>query len=73
MQRMFGVMIMTPQQIKANAPEGATHYEICGKEKPYPLYWKFNDDGMFMWQELKNEWTRFRFMNRSYMEKTKPL
>lgn len=64
---------MDIEEIRRNKPEGATHYEICGKEKPYALYWKFNDDGMFMYQELLKKWTRFRFMNKSYIEKTKPL
>jgi len=64
---------LTPQQIKDNAPSGATHYEMAGNKKPYPIYWKFNDDGMFMWQDLIKKWTRFRFMSRNYINKTKPL
>lgn len=64
---------MTIDEIRKNAPDGATHYEICVKENPYALYWKFNNDGMFMWQELLSKWTRFRFMSKSYINTTKPL
>lgn len=64
---------MTIEEIRNGAPLGATHYEICGSVDKYALYWKFNEDGMFMWQDLLKKWTRFRFMNKSYIDKTKPL
>ena len=64
---------MTIEEIRKNAPDGATHYEICGNKNKYALYWMFNDEGMFMWQQLKVEWTRFRFMDKSYINKTTAL
>ena len=41
---------MTPQQIKANAPEGATHYEIDGR---FIYYYKFNNINISIWNRNK--------------------
>ena len=64
---------MNIDEIRKNAPIGATHYEICGKIDKYALYWKFNDNGMFMWEHHRDKWTKFKFMSRDYINKTKPL
>ena len=34
---------MDIEEIRKNAPDGATHYEICGKNTPYALYIKYRD------------------------------
>ena len=64
---------MTIEEIRKNAPEGATHYEICWKEKPYTLYWKFNAEGMFLWEHFYKKWVRFKFISSTYINKTKPI
>ncbi len=43
---------MTIEEIRKNAPQGATHYEMCGNMNKYPLYWRFDDNKMFMWEVL---------------------
>lgn len=47
---------MTPQQIKANAPKGATHYDIVmflGL-----IYVKYISDHPYYYEFLSRSWTR---------------
>ena len=48
---------MTPQQIKANAPEGATHIDKAGD------YWKVvsDDESYFIRLDCDNKWVRYIF------------
>ena len=42
---------MTPQQIKDNAPSGATHYDEQD-------YWKYKDNAWYIWLESCSKWRR---------------
>ena len=42
---------MTPQQIKANAPEGATYFDGFG-------YWKKENNFWFLWSEIDQSWNQ---------------
>jgi hypothetical protein len=46
---------MTPQQIKENAPQGATHYDKSGD------YWKVISNHESYFTEDGIEWTRYLF------------
>lgn len=59
--------MMTPQQIKDAAPEGATHY--CNQ--PYVGYFYFYDQ-WFEWNELEDCWNPLHFNPNKYRE-LKPL
>lgn len=45
---------MTPQEIKDNAPEGATHYDISGD------YWKIISDKESYFK-ISSGWIRYAF------------
>lgn len=42
---------MNPQQIKANAPNGATHFDGLD-------YWKNKDNCWFIWFESNHTWNQ---------------
>lgn len=46
---------MTPQQIKANAPEGATHYDKSGD------YWKVVSNYESYFTANRIDWIRYAF------------
>lgn len=50
---------MTPEQIKANAPDGATHYKI---DSGYILYYKDDVYALWLWILRLNRWdiTKYR-------------
>lgn len=45
---------MTNQQVKDNAPKGATHYSTYGG---FVIYHKFQDKGIYVWDY--DHWRRF--------------
>lgn len=46
---------MTPDQIKKNAPEGVTHYDIYGD------WWKIEGDKAWFSFKWHNKWNRYAF------------
>lgn len=61
---------MTPQQIKANAPDGATHYEIVDDTVLYYI----NDDGFWLGSDDEGSWWNlFSGDFDYYNENAKPL
>lgn len=61
---------MSLEEIKANAPEGATHYDKVG------YYLKYTDQGWFAYSKLGHGWSNHPFiLSEEQMElyKIKPL
>ena len=55
---------MTIEEIRKNAPDGATHYSTYGG---FVIYHKFQDKGIYVWD--CDHWRRFS----CFVENLKPL
>ncbi len=61
---------MTIEEIRANAPEGATHYDVDGDEIAYYM----NDEGHWLGADDNGDWWNlFSGDFRYYDENLKPL
>lgn len=58
---------MTPQQIKANAPEGATHYD---DPLGFIMYYKHSHEGVRLFLNFSKEWSMSKHLD---LQKLKPL
>lgn len=50
---------MTIEEIRANAPDGATHYDANDDDEPY----KLDDDSVYYWR--RGFWHFFCYRNRT--------
>lgn len=58
---------MTPEQIKANAPEGATHYRVNKFNLHLPMYYKHIDGEL--WIFIWDDW----YLSSNQNQEIKPL
>ena len=63
---------MTPQQIKANAPEGSTHYRLINGELEYLKKSTYRDDWYVFW-DSPGDWIPTLWKRVEIGKEIKPL